>query len=255
MSADSSSADGASGGTHGVRLQKVLASAGVASRRACEALIADGRVEVDGQVVTQLGARVDPEAAVIRVDGRRVPVATRHVYLAVNKPRGVVSTMADERGRPDLRSLTADRSERLFHVGRLDTDTDGLLLLTNDGDFAHRLAHPSFGLPKTYVATVTGMVRPAVRRQLLAVVVLDDGPVAVDAFRVIDRSGSRSIIELVVHEGRKHLVRRLLSEVGHPVERLTRTAVGQVQLGNLRPGQVRPLTREELGALLDTLSS
>jgi 23S rRNA pseudouridine2605 synthase len=208
-------------------------------------------VEVDGQVITQLGARVDPEAVVIRVDGRRLPVASAQVYLAVNKPRGVVSSMADERGRADLRTLVAERPERLFHVGRLDTDTDGLLILTNDGEFAHRLAHPSYELTKTYVATVAGTVRSRVRRQLLDGVALSDGPVDVDAFRVVSSHGGRSIIEIVIHEGRKHVVRRLLEEVGHPVQQLTRTAIGPVRLGNLRAGDARPLDREELGALLD----
>jgi 23S rRNA pseudouridine2605 synthase len=250
----SGKAAGTDGNHPGERLQKVLASAGVASRRACETLIAAGRVEVNGDVVTRLGARVDPDSDVIRVDGRRLPVATRHVYLALNKPLGVVSTMADDRGRPDLRSVVGDRPERLFHVGRLDSDTDGLLLLTNDGDLAHRLAHPSFGLAKTYVATVTGTVRPSTRRRLLTGVTLDDGPVTVDACRVIGTSAARSIVEIVVHEGRKHLVRRLLSDVGHPVERLTRTAVGPVRLGTLRPGDMRPLTRQELGALLDVVA-
>lgn len=229
----------------------MLAQVGVASRRACEGVIADGRVEVDGAIVTQLGARVDPETAVIRVDGKRLPVASAHAYLAANKPRGVVSSMADERGRPDLQTLVGDRPERLFHVGRLDTDTDGLLLLTNDGEFAHRLAHPSYELPKTYVAAVAGTVPARVRRELLAGESLSDGPVAVDAFRVLSSNAGRSIVELVIHEGRKHVVRRLLAQVGHPVQQLTRTAIGPVRLGTLRAGDVRALTPEELGTLLD----
>jgi 23S rRNA pseudouridine2605 synthase len=235
----------------GVRLQKVLAQSGVASRRACETLMADGRVEVNGTVVTQLGARVDPETAVIRVDGKRLPVAAAHHYLVAHKPRGVVSTMADEQGRPDLRSLVAGRPERLFHVGRLDTDTDGLIVLTNDGEFAHRLAHPSYELTKTYVAQVEGAVSSKVRRQMQAGVVLSDGPVVVDAFRVLSSHAGRSIVEVVLHEGRNHVVRRLLAEVGHPVLRLTRTAIGPVRLGSMRPGDVRPLTAAELGELLD----
>jgi 23S rRNA pseudouridine2605 synthase len=235
------------------RLQKVLAQAGVASRRACEQLIAEGRVEVDGVVVTQLGARVDPATAVIRVDGRRLPVAPAKTYLVVNKPRGVVSTMADEEGRRDLRSLIGDRSERLFHVGRLDTDTEGLLVLTNDGDFAHRLAHPSFELTKTYVAQVDGVVRPATVRAVLAGVTLDDGPVRPDAFRVVDSVGGQSMVEVVLHEGRNRIVRRLLAHIGHPVRRLSRTAIGPIALGSLRPGAVRELTSDELGALLDRL--
>ncbi len=237
----------------GVRLQKVLAQAGVASRRRCEQLMADGRVEVDGVVVTQLGAKVDPEVAVIRVDGERVPVAAAHVYLVANKPRGVVSSMADDQGRPDLRSLLSERAERLFHVGRLDTDTDGLIVLTNDGEFAHRLAHPSFELRKTYLAQVDGVPTGTTRRALLAGVTLEDGPVAVDAVRMVSTQGGRSLVELVLHEGRNHIVRRLLAEVGHPVQRLSRTAIGPVRLGDLRSGQVRELTTSELGTLLDAV--
>lgn len=239
-----------------LRLQKVLARAGVASRRRCEELIATGRVEVDGAVVTRLGATVDPETAVIRVDGHRLPVAEAHLYLAVHKPRGVVSSMADPRGRPDLRMLLADRPERLFHVGRLDTETDGLLILTNHGEFAHRLGHPSYELEKTYVAEVSGVMTDRVRRQILAGVTLDDRPVAVHRIQVrasTDLPGERgrSVVELVIHEGRNRIVRRLLAQVGHPVRRLSRTAVGPVRLGSLRPGQSRPLTAAELGALLD----
>jgi 23S rRNA pseudouridine2605 synthase len=241
------------------RLQKVLAAAGVASRRKCETLMAEGRVQVDGAVVTRLGARVDPETAVIRVDGRRIPVAHQHVYLVANKPRGVVSTMADESGRPDLRTLVGDRPERLFHVGRLDTDTDGLIMLTNDGEFAHRLAHPSFELPKTYVAQVEGVVRPGVRAELLAGIELEDGPVRVDAFTVthtLPASGSqagRSIVEVVLHEGRNRIVRRLLAAVGHRVLRLSRTAIGPIRTGGLGVGEVRELSGDELGTLLDAV--
>ena len=248
---------GAGPGTVAPRLQKVLAAAGVASRRKCETLMTEGRVEVDGAVVTRLGARVDPETAVIRVDGRRIPVAHAHVYLAANKPRGLVSTMADEAGRPDLSGLVADRPERLFHVGRLDTDTDGLIVLTNDGEFAHRLAHPSYELRKTYVAHVEGAVRPSVRARLLRGVDLDDGPVTVDAFKVtLTQAGSggqpgSSIVEVVLHEGRNHIVRRLMAAVGHPVMRLSRTAIGPIRLRGLPPGQVRELEADELGTLLD----
>ncbi|MFY9916712.1 MAG: pseudouridine synthase [Nocardioidaceae bacterium] len=234
-----------------VRLQKVLAASGIASRRKCETLMADGRVEVDGNVVTQLGAKVDPETAVIRVDGKRLPVAASKVYLVANKPRGVVSSMADEQGRTDLRSLLEGRAERLFHVGRLDTDTDGLIVLTNDGEFAHRLAHPSFELKKTYLAQVEGVVKPAVRRALLDTVSLDDGPVAVDSFTIRSSQGGKSLVEMVIHEGRNRVVRRLLAAVGHPVLRLSRTAIGPIRLGSLRSGEVRELDSDELGTLLD----
>jgi len=237
----------------GVRLQKVLAQAGVASRRAAEDLITAGRVEVNGAVVTILGTRVDPAHDVVRVDGDRIPVDVSKVYLALNKPRGVVSTMSDPEGRRCLGDLVRDRPERLFHVGRLDTDTEGLILLVNDGEFAHRLAHPSHGVPKVYVAEVTGQVSGRVGRRLREGVELDDGPARVDAFRVIQQTGPRAMVEVVLHEGRKHIVRRLLAEVGHPVRRLVRTAVGPVKLGDLRPGAIRELTHHELGRLLDAV--
>lgn len=233
----------------GVRLQKVLAAAGLGSRRACEELIAAGRVSVDGQRVTEMGLRVDPATAIVRVDGERINVRSDLVYLALNKPRGVLSAMSDSRGRPTLAQFVADRPERLFHVGRLDGDSEGLLLLTNDGDLAHRLMHPAFGVSKTYLATVPAPVSRDVARRLRAGVVLEDGPVAVDSFRVVQASGSRAIVEVVLHEGRKHIVRRLLDAVGHPVERLVRTAIGPVRLGNQRAGSVRDLTRAELAAL------
>lgn len=237
----------------GVRLQKVLAQSGVASRRKCETLMSEGRVEVDGEVVTQLGARVDPQTALIRVDGRRLPVAEGKVYLVANKPRGVVSSMADDDGRQDLGALVGSRPERLFHVGRLDTDTDGLIVLTNDGDFAHRMAHPSFELHKTYIAQVRGRVDKRTVRRLLDGVPVDGRAVDVHRCRVPAAHGDRSMVELVIHEGRNRIVRRLLDEVGHPVERLSRTAIGPITLGQLRSGDVRDLTSDELGTLLDAL--
>jgi 23S rRNA pseudouridine2605 synthase len=234
-----------------IRLQKLLAQSGVASRRKCEELMLAGLVEVDGEVVTRLGTKVDPTTAVIRVDGKRLPPVSPHVYLVLNKPRGVVSTMSDPEGRRTLTDLVADRPERLFHVGRLDTDTDGLILLTNDGDFAQRVAHPSYELDKTYVAEVDGVVAKGTVRRLLAGVTLEDGPVEVSACRVVSSTADRSIVELVIHEGRNRIVRRLLDEVGHPVRRLTRTAIGPVLLRGLRSGAVRELTLDELGVLLD----
>ena len=233
----------------GVRLQKVLAQAGVASRRAAEGLIAAGRVEVDGEVVREQGRRVDPRTAVIHVDGSRLVVRDDLVYLAFNKPSGVHSTMSDEQGRPCVGDYVRSRAERLFHVGRLDADTEGLLLLTNDGELAHRLMHPSYEVLKTYVAQVPGQVPRDLGRRLRAGVTLDDGPVAVHSFRVVDATPGRSMVEIVVHEGRKHIVRRLLESVGHPVQRLVRTAIGPVRLGEQRPGSLRALSRAEVGAL------
>ena len=237
-------------GDGGVRLQKVLAAAGVGSRRACEAMIAAGRVEVDGEVVRTMGVRVDPTSAVIKVDGMRI--ATQEsglVHLALNKPRGVVSTMSDPEGRPSLGDYVRNRRERLFHVGRLDADTEGLILLTNDGELAHRLTHPSYEVPKTYLAEVVGPIARDLGKRLRNGIELDDGLVTVDEFRVVGRSGARIMLELVLHEGRKHVVRRLLDSVGYPVERLVRTDLGPIKLGDLRVGNTRRLTPDEVGAL------
>ncbi|MCR6033806.1 pseudouridine synthase [Nocardioides sp. zg-579] len=237
-----------------IRLQKLLAQSGVASRRRCEELMLEGSVEVDGEVVTRLGTKVDPRTAVIRVEGKRLPPVSAHVYLVLNKPRGVVSTMSDPEGRRTLQDLVEDRPERLFHVGRLDTDTSGLILLTNDGDFAQRMAHPSYEVDKTYVAEVEGEVFRRTIKQLLEGVTLEDGPVTVKKAKVVETLGERSIVELVIHEGRNRIVRRLLDHVGHPVRRLTRTAIGSVQLKGLAPGELRDLTHDELGELLDAAS-
>jgi 23S rRNA pseudouridine2605 synthase len=227
----------------------VLAAAGVGSRRACEDLIAAGRVTVDGQVVTEQGRRVDPETAVVHVDGMRVTTASDRVYLALNKPRGMVSAMTDPDGRPTVGDLVLERKERLFHVGRLDADTEGLLLLTNDGELAHRLSHPSFNVPKTYLAQIVGPVQRDVGKRLRAGVLLEDGPVKVDSFRLIDSAANKVLVEVVLHEGRKHVVRRLLAEVGHPVQSLVRTAIGPIQLGSQRAGKLRPLSSQEVAAL------
>ena len=233
----------------GVRLQKVLAAAGIGSRRACEVMIDQGRVSVNDEVVTSQGRRVDPEVDVIRVDTMRINTAHGQVYLAMNKPRGYVTAMSDPEGRPTVGDLVRDRTERLFHVGRLDADTEGLLLLTNDGELAHRLSHPSYEVPKTYLAEVLGPVARDVGKRLREGVELDDGIVRVDSFKLVDSTSNRVLLELVLHEGRKHIVRRALAEVGHPVQRLLRTAVGPVQLGSQKPGKIRALTRDELAGV------
>ena len=236
------------------RLQKVLAAAGLGSRRACEELIADGRVTVDGRRA-QLGDRADPRTSVVHVDGLRVVTDDRMIHLALNKPRGVLSAMSDDRGRRTLEQYVPGDATRLFHVGRLDADSEGLLLLTNDGDLAHRLMHPSYEVAKTYLAQVPGPVPARVGRQLREGVRLADGPAAVDRFRVVSSDADRALVELVLHEGRKHIVRRMLAEVGHPVQRLVRTRIGPVALGDLRPGTTRPLSREELGGLYRILDA
>ncbi|OLE29584.1 MAG: MFS transporter [Actinobacteria bacterium 13_1_20CM_3_71_11] len=237
----------------GDRLQKVLAAAGIGSRRACEELIDAGRVTVDGRVAT-LGDKVDPAAAEIYVDGERVVTDTRLVYLAMNKPRGVVSTMDDERGRAALADYLDHVPQRVFHVGRLDADSEGLLLLTNDGALAHRLTHPSFGVAKTYLCEVPGPVRRGLGRQLTAGVELEDGPAKADAFRVVDSVPGRVLVEVVIHEGRKHIVRRLLAECGYPVNRLVRTAIGPIKLGDLKAGRTRRLNRGEIAALFKAVA-
>ncbi|MFE3760046.1 pseudouridine synthase [Nocardia tengchongensis] len=242
----------------GERLQKVLAKAGVASRRVAEDMIDAGRIEVDGKIVREQGLRIDPETAVVRVDGVRVVIRAEQVYLALNKPKGWQSTMSDEMGRPCVGDIVAERvaaGQRLFHVGRLDADTEGLLLLTNDGDLAHRLMHPSFEVSKTYLATVNGEVRNReVGKQLRDGVELEDGPASVDKFVVLEVGNGKSLVKVVLHEGRKHIVRRLLDAVGHPVTALVRTHVGPIALGDQRPGTLRVLGRDEVGKLYEAVS-
>jgi len=234
----------------GVRLQKVLASAGVGSRRACEDLIEAGRVRVDGDVVTQLGVRVDPEDVAIEVDGERVCVDTSAVTVVLNKPRGVVSTMSDPEGRPSLGQYVSEFDERLFHVGRLDADTTGVLLLTNDGELANRLAHPSFGVNKIYVAKVKGQVPKTLAQTLRAGVDLEDGPVRCTGAAILDIGKDASLVQVELHEGRNRIVRRMLDAVGFPVLDLVRTQFGPVRLGTLAPGETRVLTPAEIGKLM-----
>src|SRR3954447_6459276 len=232
----------------GIRLQRVMAAAGIGSRRACEVLIEKGRVEVDGKRVREQGMRVDPDKAVIKVDGKRIGSAPGKEYFALHKPSGVVSAMSDPEGRPTLADFVGEQ-RRLFHVGRLDFDTEGLIIMTNDGDLAHKLTHPSYGVQKTYLAEVPAPVARDIGRALRAGVELDDGVVKVDSFRVMSHSGNRAMVEVIVHEGRKHVVRGLLDAVGLPVQRLVRTRVGPIPLGDIRPGKYRPLNQKEIGEL------
>lgn len=236
--------------TDGERLQKVLAAAGVASRRVCEQYIVEGRVEVNGVVVTELGSRIDPAVDRVAVDGTAIQLDVSKVYVMLNKPTGVVSSMADDRGRRDLREFVGEQPARLFNVGRLDADTSGLLLLTNDGELAHRLAHPKYQVPKTYLVDVTGRARPNHGKQLLAGVELDDGPARLDAYRIVDQTPNQALIEVRLHEGRNRIVRRMFEEVGLPVGRLVRTQIGPIRLGDLRQGRTRVLGRTELGTLM-----
>ena len=236
----------------GVRLQKVLSQAGIASRRVAERMILDGRVEVDGQIVTELGTRVHPDRQVVRVDGTRVLVDEDLVYLALNKPKGMHSTMSDDPGRPCIGDLVEHRvrgNKKLFHVGRLDADTEGLILLTNDGELAHRLMHPRYEVSKTYLATVQGTVPRGLGKKVREGVELEDGPVYVDEFAVVDMVAGKSLVKIVLHEGRNRLVRRLMAEVGFPVKELVRTHIGTVALGDQRVNSLRALTRKEVGEL------
>lgn len=242
----------------GQRLQKVLAHAGVASRRACEQLIANGRVSVDGITVTEVGVRVDPLTQEIRVDGSRILTNPELITLMLHKPAGVVTTMEDPEGRPTVaqygRDYLAEHPElpdslRLVHVGRLDTETEGLLLLSNDGELSHRLMHPSFEIAKTYVAIVEGQVEPWVPRKLRRGIELEDGEAKADRVTVKDSGPRGSIVEITLHSGKNRIVRRMLDAVGHPVTRLARTRLGPLRLGNLRPGETRTLTGEEIAAL------
>ncbi|PHX60809.1 MAG: MFS transporter [Actinobacteria bacterium] len=233
----------------GLRLQKVLAQAGLGSRRACEELIASGRVEVDGQIVVEQGTRVDPVKAIVRVDGQRVPTAPDTVVLVFNKPKNVVSTMADDHGRKCVGDYVAERPERLFHVGRLDAETEGLLIITNDGQLAQHLGHPTHEVAKTYVATVAGVVERDGLRALRLGVELEDGLAKCDTARIVQSLSDRTMVELVIHQGRNRIVRRMFDAIGHPVLALVRTRVGPVSLGQQRPGALRVLEGSELHAL------
>lgn len=231
----------------GERLQKVLAAAGLGSRRSCEELIAEGRVTVDGEVA-ELGRRVDPQREEVRVDGQRVNVNPELVYVMLNKPRGYVTTADDPAGRPTVFDLI-NVDQRVFAVGRLDMDTEGLLLLTNDGDLAHALMHPSYGVRRTYVAQVNG--RPSQRqlRSLTRGVDLEDGPASAESAGILGEGHGKAIVQIVMTEGRNREIRRMLAAVGAPVERLARIAYGGVELGDLRQGRWRPLRPPEVGKL------
>jgi 23S rRNA pseudouridine2605 synthase len=236
----------------GQRLQKALAAAGVASRRVSEQMIVEGRVEVNGQIVTELGTRVDPVSDLVAVDGVAVQLDPGKRYYMLNKPRGVVSSMRDEHGRPDLTRFTEGLEQRVFNVGRLDAETSGLLLLTNDGELAHVLAHPSFGVEKTYIAKVRGRVAPQTLQRLKQGIELDDGPISIDRGRILQQQADQrhSMVEVTLHSGRNRIVRRMFDAVGHPVVELVRRSFGPLNLGTLRSGAMRELTKVERGRLL-----
>ncbi|MFC7374413.1 pseudouridine synthase [Brachybacterium sp. GCM10030267] len=236
----------------GERLQKVLAHAGFGSRRACETLISTGRVMVDGLVVREQGVRIDPATQVVHVDGRRLQLDTAKVTVALHKPRRVVSAMSDPEGRRDLTEFVAGYPQRLYHVGRLDYETEGLLLLTNDGELAHRLTHPRFEVSKTYVCRFEAPGGPprGLVKALREGIELEDGPARADSARVLAQNGREAVVEVTLHEGRNRIVRRMFASQGFELTALVRTRIGPVLLGDLGPGATRELTGRELGTLM-----
>ncbi|MBE4736366.1 MULTISPECIES: pseudouridine synthase [Streptomyces] len=233
----------------GERLQKILARAGYGSRRACEELIEQARVEVNGEIVLEQGKRVDPEKDEVRVDG--LTVATQsYQFFALNKPAGVVSTMEDNEGRQCLGDYVTNRETRLFHVGRLDTETEGVILLTNHGELAHRLTHPKYGVKKVYLAHIVGPIPRDLGKQLKDGIQLEDGYARADHFRVVEQTGKNYLVEVTLHEGRKHIVRRMLAEAGFPVDKLVRVAFGPITLGDQKSGWLRRLSNTEVGMLM-----
>ncbi|RLL66139.1 pseudouridine synthase [Streptomyces sp. Z26] len=237
------------GEEEGERLQKVLARAGMGSRRSCEDLIAQARVEVNGEIVREQGMRVDPAKDDIKVDG--LTIATQsYLFFALNKPAGVVSAMEDPDGRQCLGDYVQNRETRLFHVGRLDTETEGIILLTNHGELAHRLTHPRYGVVKTYLAAIQGPIPRDLGKQLKDGIRLEDGYARADSFKVVENTGKNYLVEVALHEGRRHIVRRMLAEAGFPVDRLVRTRFGPIPLGDQKSGWLRRMTNTEVGMLM-----
>jgi 23S rRNA pseudouridine2605 synthase len=233
-----------------VRIQKVLAEAGVASRRACEEIIAQGRVRVNGKVIREMGLKVDPETAKIEVDGEAIQPAQSRVLLAFNKPAGVVSAMSDPQGRPCLGDYFSEWPGRLFHVGRLDFETEGLILLTNDGDLANRLAHPKHEVVKRYLVQVRGVLPTNLSSILRVGVELEDGLIRLSSMKILTRSEKSALLQIELHEGRNRIIRRLFAQLGLPVEHLVRIGVGSIDLGELRPGRWRAISEPEMKKLL-----
>ena len=236
-----------------IRLQKLLADAGIASRRKSEEMILDGRVAVNGKVIRQLGVKVDPENSEVQVDGEVITRQKSKIYLALNKPRGILSTLSDPDNRPHLGDLLQDRHERLFHVGRLDKDSEGLLLLTNDGELAHRATHPSFSLPKNYLLELRGNISKEVADAFRQGVELDDGMAKVDKLTVLPGQPGRTLFDVVIHDGRNQILRRMATATGATIERLIRIGMGPIKLGELTPGKWREIKGSELISLQKAL--
>ncbi len=237
-----------------VRLQKALADAGVASRRACEELITDGRVSVNGEQITQLGTKVNPEKDELAVDGEIINANKSKSYLIFNKPAGVLSTMSDPEGRPSLGDYFKERSERLFHVGRLDKESEGLIVLTNDGEIAHRATHPSYGLVKKYIVEIEGHLSAVQAQELRDGIRLEDGLArALEVIVLREPTPKNAWIEISIHEGRYHIVRRMFEELGLPVLRLIRTEFGPLNIGETKVGRWRHLNEGEVENLFNVL--
>lgn len=233
-----------------IRLQKVLAQAGFGSRRKCEQIITEGRVEVDGNLVTELGSRVDPKTQKILVDGSRIHINDKHVTLALNKPRRVLSAMEDRKGRWTLRDIIGDKYERVFHMGRLDYDSEGLILMTDDGELSQHVMHPKYEVAKTYIVTVEGKLSGNVCRRLVRTgVKLDDGWIKLDKCSVLDHNREYTMLRVVLHSGRNRIVRRVFGAIGFPVKRLIRTQIGPIKLGEMKPGTYRVLSPVEVKSL------
>ena len=236
------------------RLNKIIADAGIASRRAADQLILEGRVSVDGEVITELGNKFDPEICDIKVDGESLSISKSKTYLAFHKPAGVISTMSDPEGRSNLGDFFKDRKDRLYHVGRLDKDSEGLILLTNDGELAHRATHPSYGLEKRYLVEIEGEFDKQLSDQLLQGVRLEDGLArAVKVIHARAVSRNHHWVEITIHEGRYHIIRRLIESLGLKVLRLIRLDFGPISLGDMKPGRHRVLNSQEMTNLFNLL--
>ena len=236
------------------RLNKIIADAGIASRRAADQLILEGRVSVDGEVITELGNKFDPEICDIKVDGESLSISKSKTYLAFHKPAGVISTMSDPEGRSNLGDFFKDRKDRLYHVGRLDKDSEGLILLTNDGELAHRATHPSYGLEKRYLVEIEGEFNKQLPDQLLQGVRLEDGLArAVKVIHARAVSRNHHWVEITIHEGRYHIIRRLIESLGLKVLRLIRLDFGPISLGDMKPGRHRVLNSQEMTNLFNLL--
>jgi pseudouridine synthase len=232
------------------RLQKILARAGAGSRRTAEQYISEGRVSIDGKVVTDMGIKVDPAGHEIRLNGKPIHSSEEKIYILLNKPKGYVTTLSDPQGRPIVTSLLSGISQRVFPVGRLDLDTEGALLLTNDGELAQHILHPSFEIKKTYVAKVVGCPSGEARERLAKGIVLEGRRTSPAQLKVLRETTGFSVIEITIHEGRKRQVRKMFAAIGHPVLALKRTAYGRLKLGSLALGKFRIIGKKDVEKIL-----